>query len=212
MEAMKEVGNFRFQISDFKFFDLSIICLLLISLFANSVFAAEVPKLTISEVKIVGNRTVTDGEVLDKIRSRSGQAFSADVAESDAKRVAELSGVEYSYYSTKVSSDQMELTFVVVERNLVRAIVFVGNEAYKSGQFISKLDFKLGDFLDALQVKNGSEALEDFYKKKGYPYVKVSLDPQKISEGRVIYTIEEGPRVKYPMLSLWVIMTSKISI
>ena len=84
----------------------------------------------------------------------------------------------------------------MVERNIVRAIVFVGNDNYKSGQLINKLNFKLGDFLDILQARGGSEILIDFYKSKGYPQVDITVDPDKLSEGRVIYNIKEGPRVK----------------
>lgn len=192
-KAMQNIANY---ISDYKFSRTLFFCLLSSVFCLLSSVYAEVPQLTISDVKVVGNRTLTDVRVLEKVRSRPGQVFSAGIAEEDSKRVAELSGVDYSYYSTKVIADQIELTFVVVERNIVRAIIFVGNKKYKSGQLVNKLSFKLGDFLDPLQARGGVEALSDFYKSKGYPHTKIELDADKLSEGRVIYRIEEASRVK----------------
>jgi outer membrane protein insertion porin family len=153
-------------------------------------------ELTISKIEVVGNRSVTDSQVLAAVRSRLGAVFSADMADEDTRRIARLPGVEYSYYSTVIVDDRVELTFVVVERNIVRAIIFTGNEQFKSGQLVKELDFKLGDYLDPLQSRAGITALVDFYKSRGFPYCQVTLDADKLSEGRIIYRINEGKRVK----------------
>jgi len=157
---------------------------------------AQVQELTISKIEVVGNRSVTDSQVLATVRSRVGAMFSTDMADEDTRRIARLPGVEYSYYSTAVVDDRIDLTFVVVERNIVRAIIFTGNEQFKSGQLVKELDFKLGDYLDPLQSRAGITALVDFYKSKGFPYCQVILDADKLSEGRIIYHINEGKRVK----------------
>lgn len=156
----------------------------------------KVPELTISKVEVVGNRSVTDAQVLAVVRSRAGAMFSSDIADEDTKRIARLPGVEYSYYSTAVVEDRIGLTFVVVERNIVRTIIFVGNEQFKSGQLIKELDFKLGDYLDPVQTRAGVTALADFYRSKGFPYSQVDIDGDKLSEGRVVYRITEGTRVR----------------
>jgi outer membrane protein insertion porin family len=152
--------------------------------------------LAIDKIEIVGNRSVTDSQVLAAVHSRVGAAFSSAIAEEDTERIARLPGVEYSYYSTAVADDRIELTFVVVERNIVRAIMFMGNEKYKPSQLIKELDFKLGDYLDPVQARAGVTALVDFYKSRGFPFAEVTLDADKLSEGRVIYRINEGQRVR----------------
>ena len=169
-----------------------LICLIMLLHFAN----AEVSELTVSKISVVGNRSVTDSQVMAAIRSRVGASFDSTIADEDTRRIARLAGVEYSYYSTAVVETRVELTFVVVERNIVRAIIFVGNEKFKSGQLVKRLDFKLGDYLDPVQTRGGVTALVDFYKSNGLPYCNVTIDSDKLSEGRIIYRIEEGPRVK----------------
>jgi outer membrane protein insertion porin family len=153
-------------------------------------------ELTVGKIDIVGNRSVTDSQVLATVRSRVGTVFSSEVADEDTKRIARLPGVEYSYYTTAVVENRVELTFVVVERNIVRAIIFTGNEQFKTAQLVKELDFKLGDYLDPVMTRAGVTALADFYKSKGFPFSEVTLDAAKLSEGRVIYRINEGPRVK----------------
>ena len=122
--------------------------------------------------------------------------FEATTAAEDAKRIAELSGVEYAYYNTSIVDNEIQLTFVVVERNIVRSVVFVGNRKYKAGALRKKLDFKIGDYLDPIIAEAGRKTLVEFYQKKGFAFVQVTLDREKLSHGELIYRVDEGPRVK----------------
>jgi len=153
-------------------------------------------KLVIGSIQTAGNVSISSTQILSKVRSRVGELFNADTAAEDVKRIAELLGVEYSYYNIVVIENRIQLTFVVVERNIVRSIVFVGNRKIKSGKLQKKLDFKIGDYLDAVLAESGREALVEFYRKKGFAFVQMSLNGEKLRRGEVIYTLDEGPRVE----------------
>ena len=157
---------------------------------------SETEKLVIGSIQTAGNVSISSPLILSKARSRVGDLFDADTAAEDARRIAELSGVEHSYYNTVVVDDKIQLTFVVVERNIVRSIEFVGNRKYKAKKLRKKLDFQVGDYLDELAAKSGRETFVEFYHKKGFAFVRVSFDSEKLGRGEVIYTIDEGPRVK----------------
>jgi outer membrane protein insertion porin family len=107
-----------------------------------------------------------------------------------------LSGVQGGWYNTAVADGKVKLTFVVVERNLVRSIEFKGNKKYKTGTLSKKLSFKKADYLDLPSAEAGREKLADYYRENGYAFAKVSLDYDSLQTGKVIYTIEEGKRVK----------------
>jgi len=184
--------NLKSQIANCKL----IVCLLLSAFCLLPSAGAQAQELAIGSVDVIGNTTVTDNEVLAQVRSRVGMMFDAETAEQDSKRIAQLAGVQYAYYSTVVVEEKINLTFVVVEKNIVRTIAFVGNKKFKPNQLSKKLDFKLGEFLDRLQVQAGAKAVADFYKQKGFPDAEVVIDGARLSEGRVIYRINEGPRVK----------------
>jgi outer membrane protein insertion porin family len=153
-------------------------------------------KMTIGSISTAGNVSISSDKILSKVRSRVGQQFDAAIAAEDAKRIAELAGVEYSYYNTAVVDEKIQLTFVVVERNIVRSIVFIGNRKYKAKTLQGKLAFKKTDYLELVMAEAGRTAIAEFYQKKGFAFAQVSLDTEKLSTGNVIYTIDEGPRVR----------------
>jgi len=150
----------------------------------------------IVSISIKGNVRVETSRVLSRLRSRAGEPFDAAVAAEDAKRIAKLEAVEYSYYNTKPVEGGLELTFVVAEREVIRSIEFVGNKAYSSKKLLKKLGFKVGDFLDPVLAETYSSTISEFYHKKGYAFAGVSLDRSQLSSGKVIYKIAEGHRVK----------------
>jgi len=153
-------------------------------------------KYTIGGIQTTGNRGTGTTEILAKIRSRAGEVFDPNMAAEDAKRIAELAGVEYSYYNTALVDGKIKLTFVIVEKNIIRSITFVGNHSYKTTTLERKLDFKTADYLDTAQAQASTAMLAEFYRKNGYVFAQVNLDSGKLSEGKLIYTIDEGARVK----------------
>jgi outer membrane protein assembly complex protein YaeT len=150
----------------------------------------------ISAIRVEGNVSVKEQDVLTKIRSRQDDVFNATIATEDVKRIAELKGVEYCYYNTKAVNGKIELTFVVVERNLIRSISFTGNKAFRDKKLIEKLGFKVGDYLDPVLAHTYATTILEFYRQSGFPYTEVSLDTEKLSSGKLVYNIKEGPRVK----------------
>lgn len=153
-------------------------------------------KMLIGDISTAGNVSISSDKILSKVRSRAGQQFNADIAAEDAKRIAELEGVEYSYYNAAAADGKVRLTFVIVERNIVRSIVFKGNRKYMAKTLRGKLGFKKADYLEPVMAEAGRTAIAEFYRRKGFAFVQVSLNTEKLSAGEVIYTIVEGPKVK----------------
>jgi len=81
-------------------------------------------------------------------------------------------------------------------RNVVRSIRFEGNHTYKDKALEKKLDFEVGDYLDPVLAETGRGIIDEFYRKKGFAHTVVMLNEAKISEGELIYIIDEGPRVR----------------
>jgi len=156
----------------------------------------EVGRLVIGSIRTVGNVSINRGQILSKVRSRVGELFDPETAKEDARRIAGLAGVEYSYYNTAIVDDGIQLTFVIVERNIVRSLKIVGNRKYKAKTLEGKLGFEIGDYLDSILAEAYRRTLTEFYREKGFAFVQVTLDSEELSVGRVIYTIDEGPRVR----------------
>ena len=170
---------------------------------ASALFAAEkLDGITISQIKTAGNVSVKAIEILSKTRLRQGENFNSAVANKDAKRIAEISGVEYAYYNTVKNNDgNVVLTYVVVEKNLVRQIQYIGNNKIKSSILTKKAGLQRGDYLDIFLARSGVDKIKTYYLKKGYNFVEVSFDDSQIKNGKVIYLINEGPRVRLKKIS-----------
>ena len=81
-------------------------------------------------------------------------------------------------------------------RRAIESIDFVNNRTYKDESLRKKLDFEVGDYLDPVLAEAYRRTISEFYRKKGFAFVQVTLDSDKLQKGQVIYTIDEGPRVK----------------
>jgi outer membrane protein insertion porin family len=150
----------------------------------------------IGTIQIAGNRIITSNQILVKVRSKVGQLFNADMAAEDAKRIAQIDGIGYSYYNTAVVDNKIQLTFVIVEKNVVRTIDFTGNKEYNAKTLTKKLGFKKGDSLDAMLAESGRKSISDLYLEDGFPFVEVTIDQQKLLTGNLVYTIQEGPKAR----------------
>jgi outer membrane protein insertion porin family len=181
-------------------FALSICCLPFAFCYAaqdqNSISVQPVTKMVVGSIEVAGNQNATAAQILSKIRTREGDIFSEEVVAQDAKRIAEVSAIEYAYFNKAAVDGRIKLTYVVVEKMLVRAIKFVGNKEFWNSTLKGKLDFKRGDYLNRFLVETGKDSILKSYHKKGYPFVTVDIDPQDLAVGIVTYTIDEGPRVK----------------
>jgi len=50
-------------------------------------------------------------------------------------------------------------------------------------------------------AESGRKAIIEFYQKKGFAFAAVGLDVEQLKAGKLIYTIEEGPRVRIDKVS-----------
>ena len=93
----------------------------------------------IGSVETAGGVTVTRTQVFSAIRLRPCQIFSDKTAAEDAARIAKLDGVESSYYTAETVDGKIKLTYVVVEKQLVRELVFIGNKKLSISKLTNSL-------------------------------------------------------------------------
>ncbi len=149
----------------------------------------------ISVIETAGNVSISRAKVLSRVRARVGEKFDEVSASEDVKRIAMIDGIKYSYYNTVVNADEVKLTYVVIEKNIIRSLEFAGNKAFKVEKLRKKTALQKGDYLDLLFVRDSVKNLTDFYHEKGYANVKVTLDEALLLKGELFYEISEGLRV-----------------
>ncbi len=157
--------------------------------------------MMIERLDVAGHVTLTRAEVLSVVRARPGQAFRSEIVNDDVNRIAKLDAAESAYYNTKIENGRVVLTYVVAEHNLVRSIAFKGNKKLKDGVLRKELSFKMGDYLDVFAARAGVDTMKEKYKKKGFPWIEITLDEGSVMFGQVAYEITEGPRPKIKKVS-----------
>lgn len=176
---------------------LAVLCVVCgVGVLTDSATAASPEGLVIEKIEVAGNVTLTRAQVIAVIQSRPERGFSAETSVLDVQQIAKLDAVESAYYNTQVANGKVTLTYVVVERNLVRSIVTNGNKKLKDKLLLKELSYKRGDYLDLFSVRAGVSAITEKYHKKGFPWVTVTVDEAGLMMGQVAYTIDEGPRTK----------------
>lgn len=79
---------------------------------------------------------------------------------------------------------------------IIKSIDFVNNRAFKDKNLKKKLGFEKGDYLDPILAEAYRRTIAEYYRKKGFAFVEVMLDIEKLQQGHVVYTLNEGPRIK----------------
>ena len=78
----------------------------------------------------------------------------------------------------------------------IQSINFINKGKFGKKTLMKKLDFKVGDNFDSILIESGRHELSEFYRKKGYADVKVTLDNSELINGKVTYIIDRGTRYK----------------
>jgi outer membrane protein insertion porin family len=99
--------------------------------------------------------------------------------------------------TSEVVKDEMEKSAEDSSQgDVVKSIAFVGNRKYKDKVLLQRVDVKVGDYLDPVMAESGRRTIVEIYKKIGFAFVGVTLDSEKLSDGQIVYVIDEGPRVQ----------------
>ncbi len=150
------------------------------------------PSNTVIEVRVEGNKILSDSAVLSDVKTRSGQPYSEKVVRDDEQRLLKTRRFD-NVVATKTQTDKgVIVTFTVTERPLIETVQFRNNKVFKDSSLAGLLPFGQGDPVDRYQIIRGAEAIEGKYRSAGYHHVKVTPPPQGSRE--VVYTITEGSK------------------
>ncbi len=151
--------------------------------------------LTVAEVRIVGNRRLPPEKILGQIRTRAGRPFDPRLIEEDVRRLNQTRWFASVRVFWQPVPEGRVVIFEVVERPLIQYVKIVGNEWYPKKRLLEEAGIRPGDGMDPFLIEEARRKIEDFYRERGFPKVRVSLvegsDP---NEAGVIFLISEGPR------------------
>lgn len=127
----------------------------------------------ISAVEIEGNKTISDGDILGAIFSRTGDILSQDKIKEDLKSINDLGA--FSDVSVKFESKPggTKVIFTVVENPQIKNIIFDGGTVYSTAEFLSMISTKQGSLLNYKNLQEDIGKINNRYKTDGYILAKV---------------------------------------
>jgi outer membrane protein insertion porin family len=159
--------------------------------------AQEKPKVL--DVKIVGNKNVSESAIIAKIKIRPGQNFSQQLIDEDVKRLYATGFFTDISVDVREEPEGVVVLFNVREAPYVASVTFQGNRAFKAEKLRQWIKTSSGQFLDKWQLKTDLEEIKRRYLEKGYAGVEVThkleIDPLS-NRAEVKIIIQEGGKVK----------------
>lgn len=175
---------------------------LLVHLFVSSfVFAQdgqEAPKI-VSRVEVAGNKNISGGTILSKVKTKKGLIFSQIVASDDLKRLYALG------YFTDIEIELVEeekevvVIFRVEELPILREVTLSGNKSIRTEKLQELIKSKIGEFFNIQQLKQDMRDIRKNYEAKGYPLANIDYQMQvdeETNEGKVTIAIQEETQVR----------------
>jgi outer membrane protein insertion porin family len=155
-------------------------------------------KNIVSDIEVRGNRIISSGTILNKIKIRRGDPLLQATINDDIKRLY-ASGF---FQDIKVdiiqeAPDQFRVVFTVDEKPIVRQIIIEGNESISEGKLRKEIHLIEGQILDPKIIKEGEVAIRELYKNKGFKFVEVKseVDMNEYSREAILYIlIDEGQK------------------
>ncbi len=147
---------------------------LMVAIVLCSPLHASAAEQNISEVVVLGNRTVDDAVILSKVKTRAGKEFSQKNVNEDIKRLYALS------YFTNISVDVsnvaggLKVAFIVKEKPFLKDVLLDGNKVFKRDKILGEMDTKINRVLDEVKVKSDVEKIRKLYQEKGYYSVDIA--------------------------------------
>jgi outer membrane protein insertion porin family len=158
------------------------------------------PQIDRVEIKFIGSATVSNAFILDHIKLKAGDPYTASASQDDVRSLYATG----QFYNLRVKTDPAEdggvvLTYLVQCRMRLAAIRFEGNAKFSDDQLKVKLSLKVGDPADEQKAEADAQSLIKFYQDQGWAGAKVryviNLDPAA-GRGTVTYQITESPKAK----------------
>lgn len=154
--------------------------------------------IIIKELAVEGNRRVQDAVILGRVQTKIGAPFVPAPLREDVKAIFALGFFDDVQLKVEDFEGGIKVTFVVVERPLVRDVSFEGNKAVKTEELQEKADLRIGVLYNPVDIQVAEERVRARYEELGYFRAKVTPITERTPDGdvRVVFRIDEGRKMK----------------
>jgi len=179
-------------------------------------------KMSIAEIKFVGNKAFDDGELEDVIQTSSWNWLSwlteagilkMDVLQQDAARLGAFYN-NHGFIEARIGTPQVEekegdlyVTFFIEEgpRYRVGTVDIEGDLIEDKDKLISMLQIRDEAYLNRKILRNDTLKLTDLYAEHGYAFAEVNPKINKSSQGKrvnITFSVDKGSLVYFNRIEI----------
>lgn len=184
-----------------KFFRYAVLVVLLCWGNANTQETGGLQTSTVTKIGIhhIGPAAASESMIRSHIRTTEGKEYNPNMLDDDVRNLYKTGFFQLVRVTRDPMAEGMSVTFVLQGKPIVTDMTFVGNEKYSAGKLLKEVDTVVGEPIDDRKLFFDAQAIEDFYQRKGYYDIEVTIEKQ-VSElsgrGSVRFVIDEGEKIK----------------
>jgi outer membrane protein insertion porin family len=154
-------------------------------------------KILVADIKIEGNKRVSDDAILMIMESQKGDQFDQVKLDRDLRTIYKMGFFDDVNLITSDSPEGKIITFNLVEKPTVIKISFQGNKEKKDDKLTEELGIKNYSVLNRNEIRQSINRLLEFYKNDGYYNVEINEKIKELPDNEVTltYVIKEGEKV-----------------
>jgi outer membrane protein insertion porin family len=145
----------------------------------------------IKEVRVAGNRLLSDQQILSRVETKPGDLLDNGAIGRDIKRIWKLGHFKMVLADAAEVDGGVTVTFIVSEKALVGEMRVMGNTKVKERDIKDAISLRIGESYNSAAMGDDAKAIQKLYEKKGFYNAKVYIDVEEIapSKVRVTYNI-----------------------
>jgi outer membrane protein insertion porin family len=155
------------------------------------------PVPLVKDITVDGNRRIQATAILNRVQTKIGDPFAPAALRDDVRSIFGLGFFDDVQIRTEEFEGGIRVTFVVVERPLLREVSFEGNSELTAEELREKATIRVGVLYNPVEVQKAEQAIREKYEDDGYFGVQITPRTERTTEGdlRVVFRIEEGPKL-----------------
>jgi len=151
------------------------------------------------DIRVRGNNAVSTATILTRLKIQAGDVFDEGSLNKELKRLYATGYFADVSVETEERPEGVVITFIIMEKPIIKAVEFRGNARVKTNRIQKKVDIKEGQLLDYNILAENVAAIDALYTELGYSRAtinyKIETDPET-GEVTVVFDINEGAPLK----------------
>ncbi len=154
--------------------------------------------LKIKDIIVKGNKKIEEDAIRVVIKSKKGEEFSIQTVREDVKAIYRLGYFDDVKVDYQVTPEGIILTYIVVEKPLVKSVDIVGNKKMGTDKIKGVIKIKPYSAFEIAQLKESASAIEKLYEEDGYYGTTVEYSSEILPSEAIIvrFNIKEGEKLK----------------